>query len=61
MMYFRLLLIITVLSFVSWLVLKIIAKPRSFVLVLLAWIFIFIAGFTVFYGLSFFVAGINNS
>ncbi len=61
MMYFRLLIIITVLSLISWLVLKLIKKPKHFAIVMLAWIAIFLVGGAIFYGLSIIVANLNNS
>ena len=61
MMYFRLLIIITILTIVSWLVLKLINKPRHFAIVMLAWLLIFLVGGSLLYGTSIMVAGLNNS
>jgi len=61
MMYFRLLIIITVLTIVSWFILKLINKPRHIAVVMLVWIAIFVAGGSLLYGASIIVAGLNNS
>jgi len=60
-MYFRVFIIIIVLSLISWFILKLINKPKHFAIVMLAWLFIVLAGGAMFYGISIIVAGLNNS
>jgi hypothetical protein len=61
MIYFRLLILITILSVLSWFVLKLLGKQKHFGLVFLAWVTILLIGGALFYGISILVANANNS
>ncbi len=57
MMYVKFLLMIAVISIVTWFILNAVGKPKSFVLVFLGWLLSFLLMIGVFYGLSVLVAG----
>lgn len=57
MLYIRLLIVILILSLLSWVVLKLVRKPMHFGLVFIFWTAAVLATMFLLYGMSVFMAG----
>lgn len=60
MMIFRLGILVLVISIVTWIAMKYFNRPMNFGLILLFWIAVFLLVGVMFFGLSTWVANLNN-
>ncbi len=60
MMVFRVIIFVTILSVISWIILKMLNRPVHLAILFVSWAAIFLMAVVGFYGLSIFVTNSNN-